>query len=901
MFKNMSVKARLIVLSAIAVLVATGIGVMGLVSLERTGESLKTVYEDRMKPVADLGKIAILMLDNRTQLETALGEVGLVAREGHQLEAGQTPALAELVLNSEQARKSADAIEQNIATVGGLWSAYMSKHLTPEEEVLAKKYAESRGRFVNEGLKPATAALRALDYEKARNISHSVRELYALTNQDFSALIELQFDEAAAAYNAAVQLYETVFAVTVGLLAASAMLLFWLGFIMVRSIGRALGGEPDEINKAASRIAAGDLDFSITLAANDHDSAMAAMRTMQDKIKLLISDAGMLSRAAVDGRLSTRADATRHQGDFRKVVEGVNATLDSVIGPLNVAANYVDRISKGDIPGKITDPYSGEFNTIKDNLNQCIDAVNALVADAAMLADAAVQGHLATRSDVGRHQGDFRKIVDGVNQTLDAVIGPLNVAAQYVDDIAHGKIPAKITDTYNGDFNTIKNNLNQCIDAVNALVADAAMLADAAVQGHLATRADASKHQGDFRKIVEGVNQTLDAVIGPLNVAAACVAQISRGDVPAPISEHYNGDFNTIKQNLNTCITAISALVDDAGVLAEAAREGRVTVRADAGRHHGDFRKIIEGVNETLEMIVNPIVTIKQAAETINTAAKEIAQGNTDLSQRTEEQASSLEQTASSMEELASTVKQNAENAKQANQLAMTASSVAVKGGEVVQQVVGTMSAINDSAKKIEDIISVIDGIAFQTNILALNAAVEAARAGEQGRGFAVVAGEVRNLAQRSASAAKEIKGLITDSVDKTSEGTTLVENAGKTMEEIVGSVKRVADIIGEIAAASIEQSSGIDQVNSAVTQMDEVTQQNAALVEQAAAAAESLMEQAEEMNAAVGVFKLGSSQSAASSPAAMKIVKTSHSVANTVRVAKPARTGTDDDEWEEF
>jgi methyl-accepting chemotaxis protein len=205
-----------------------------------------------------------------------------------------------------------------------------------------------------------------------------------------------------------------------------------------------------------------------------------------------------------------------------------------------------------------------------------------------------------------------------------------------------------------------------------------------------------------------------------------------------------------------------------------------VTVRADASAHQGDFRKVVEGVNATLETIVAPIIIVKEAAETINTAAGEISSGNNDLSSRTEQQASSLEETAASMEELASTVKQNAENAKQANQLAMAASGVAIKGGDVVGQVVMTMANINESARKIEDIISVIDGIAFQTNILALNAAVEAARAGEQGRGFAVVAGEVRNLAQRSASAAKEIKELITDSVSKTTEGTAQVENAGK-------------------------------------------------------------------------------------------------------------------------
>jgi methyl-accepting chemotaxis protein len=296
---------------------------------------------------------------------------------------------------------------------------------------------------------------------------------------------------------------------------------------------------------------------------------------------------------------------------------------------------------------------------------------------------------------------------------------------------------------------------------------------------------------------------------------------------------------------------------------------------------------------------------VREAGDTINTAAGEISSGNNDLSQRTEQQASSLEETAASMEELASTVKNNAENAKQANQLAAAASGVAVKGGEVVGQVVNTMSAINTSAKKIEDIISVIDGIAFQTNILALNAAVEAARAGEQGRGFAVVAGEVRNLAQRSASAAKEIKELITDSVSKTAEGTTQVEQAGKTMQEIVSSVQRVTDIMGEITAASVEQSSGIDQVNQAVTSMDEVTQQNAALVEEAAAAAESLVEQAESLIDVVSAFKLsgGNSQSTSKSTSRASVRLTSSaSLAKRPVLAKSmAKTGTNDSEWEEF
>jgi methyl-accepting chemotaxis protein len=279
---------------------------------------------------------------------------------------------------------------------------------------------------------------------------------------------------------------------------------------------------------------------------------------------------------------------------------------------------------------------------------------------------------------------------------------------------------------------------------------------------------------------------------------------------------------------------------------------GRVEARSgdETGQLMAALAKMRDGLAETVNMI-------RRAAESVGSASKEIAAGNAELSSRTEEQASSLEETASSMEQLTATVKQNADNAKQANQLAIGATGVAGQGGKAMGGVINTMGGISEASKKIADIISVIDSIAFQTNILALNAAVEAARAGEQGRGFAVVASEVRSLAQRSAAAAKEIKGLFQSSVERVEEGTKLVEGAGKTMEEIVTSVKRVAEIVSEIAAASQEQLSGIEQVGNAVTQMDRVTQQNAALVEESAAAAENMSGQAEELVKTVAQFAL--------------------------------------------
>ena len=392
---------------------------------------------------------------------------------------------------------------------------------------------------------------------------------------------------------------------------------------IVVGVNKTLDAVIGPLNVAAEyvdRISKGNIPPKITDSYNgDFNEIKNNLNVCIDAVNLLVADAGVLAIAAVEGKLATRADASKHGGDFGKIVQGVNQTLDSVIGPLNVAAEYVDRISKGNIPPKITDSYNGDFNEIKNNLNACIDAVNLLVTDAGMLAKAAVEGKLATRADATKHEGDFAKIVEGVNKTLDAVIGPLNVAAEYVDRISKGNIPQRITDNYNGDFNEIKNNLNTCIDAVNLLVADAGMLAKAAVEGKLATRADASKHGGDFGKIVEGVNKTLDAVIGPLNVAAEYVDRISKGNIPPKITDNYNGDFNEIKNNLNLCIDAVNQLVADAGMLARAAVEGKLATRADASKHEGDYGKIVEGVNKTLDAVIGPL---NVAAEYVDRISK---------------------------------------------------------------------------------------------------------------------------------------------------------------------------------------------------------------------------------------------------------------------------------------
>jgi len=386
---------------------------------------------------------------------------------------------------------------------------------------------------------------------------------------------------------------------------------------------------------------------------------------------------------------------------------------------------------------------------------------------------------------------------------------------------------------------------------------------------------------------------------------AAIVGAAANGDFSARVMEEgKDGFFRSLAQDLNRLLNTSQQGLEDVARVLSAMAGGNLsqTISAD---YAGTFGQLKDDTNATVLRLQEIVSQIKDATDAINTAAKEIASGNQDLSSRTEEQASSLEETASSMEQLTSTVKQNADNARQANELAGTAQQVAVKGGEVVSQVVDTMSAIHHSSNKIADIIGVIDGIAFQTNILALNAAVEAARAGEQGRGFAVVATEVRNLAQRSAAAAKEIKGLISDSVEKVETGNRLVDQAGRTMEEVVSSIKRVAKIMADISDASREQSAGIEQVSLAVSQMDEVTQQNAALVEEAAAAAESLEEQAHNLAQAVSVFKLDEGRSAprlAAPRSAPRSAAPQLQQSEPMRSKKaPALPASLDDEWEEF
>ena len=624
-------------------------------------------------------------------------------------------------------------------------------------------------------------------------------------------------------------------------------------FIIVRNVIRQLGGEASDALTAADNISAGQFQLLKQGKSKGH-TVLSALNTTTETLIKLESEIARMEAEHAKGNMDVTIDEEQFTGAYRVMAAGTNRMVSLHVDIINKTSRALASLGQGEFDVSI-DNFPGDLTTVNNSFDTLKAHIETLLADMQQMATEHDKGETDAVLDEDKFEGDFKLVASGLNRLVKSHVDETDRLVAVMDSLGRGDLTAELAPlpgkkaAMNKSIDRMAGNLKGIVDSVNWVNAEHE-------KGNIDMTLRSDMFKGQFAVMAESVNQIVAGHMEMNQKTMAVVTAFGEGDFDAPL-EQFPGQKASINETIEQVRSNLKALNEDAQMLANAAREGRVSIRADASRHLGDYRKIVDGMNETLDMIVGPIGTAKVVAETINTAAKEIAQGNADLSRRTEGQAASLEKTTSSMEELSSTVKQNADNAKQANQLAQSASDVAQKGGKMVAGVVDTMSAINESASKIEDIITVIDGIAFQTNILALNAAVEAARAGEQGRGFAVVAGEVRNLAQRSADAAKEIKALITDSVSKTAEGTKQVETTGATMQEIVTSVKHVSDIIGEIAAASSEQSTGIAHINEAVIQMDDTTQQNTALVEEAAAAAESLMEQSDELMTTMDVFSI--------------------------------------------
>ncbi len=594
-------------------------------------------------------------------------------------------------------------------------------------------------------------------------------------------------------------------------------------------------------------------------------------RPARRKLFEVLKELGAFSNNLMEGKIAA-ANATHHASMVAiitcVVLLSVLAALmgwvisRAITRPLGQAVHAIKSVARGDL--SVT-----TRATSRDEVGQMLAATSDMTGMLRRYSDETRQmAAMHAGPDISHRMpedfpGVYGELAVGTNTVvfdhLDAIKDAIAVLNQY----AAGDLSADAR-RLPGSRAILHESMDAAKASLLAINTQIQSLAQAAADGDFTQRGDASRFQHDFRVMIQHLNTMMEVADGNLTQLSHLLQSIAAGDLTARMNGEFHGVFASMRDDANTTVAQLTSIV------------GRIQL----------------------------------ASSSISTAAGEIASGNNDLSRRTEQQAANLEETAASMEELTSTVRQNAEHARQANQLAIGAHSVASQGGEVVGRVVSTMHEIDASSRRIADIITVIDGIAFQTNILALNAAVEAARAGEQGRGFAVVASEVRTLAQRSASAAKEIKGLIDESVGKVAEGSQLVNQAGATMGEIVASVQRVTDIMAEISAASQEQSAGIEQVNTTVVQMDETTQQNAALVEEATAAARAMEEQAGHLTDAVSLFKLDTHAAPvpvapvrAAAPAARSAAPLKPRTAAPAARRAPSREPAlaNDSEWQEF
>ncbi|HEY3381293.1 MAG TPA: methyl-accepting chemotaxis protein [Vicinamibacterales bacterium] len=661
---------------------------------------------------------------------------------------------------------------------------------------------------------------------------------------------------------------------------------------IVEGVNATLDAVIGPLNMAAeyvNRISTGDIPPKITDAyRGDFNEIKINLNHCIDNVNALVADTAMLADAAVAGKLATRADATKHGGDYRKIVEGVNRTLDTVIGPLNIARDVLWKMGVNDLTERMPRDFVGDFQNLAKAINRMHDvltrlqktavnvgngdlhdleafkaigngtgraseddqltpafvrmmeSIRALVADMDGLSRAAAQGQLSTRVEASRHQGEYRKVVEGVNATLEAVIGPLNTAAGYVDRIAKGEIPPRITETYYGDFNQLKDNLNAMVQTMADLLLETDRIIKAATEGQLSTRADAAKFVGGWNRLVSGINSTVESIVTPLNSATQYMDRISKGDIPDKITAQHQGDYNRIKDSLNTCIDAIRALVADTKVLTDAAASGRIKTRVEVARHAGEFRKVIEGVNQTLEVITDPIVQIGREARGLGASSEELNAISQQMSANAEETATqtnvvsaaseqvskNLTVVATSSEEMLASIREIAKSANEAAKMAKHAVGVADTTNLTVKK-------LGDSSLEIGNVIKVITSIAEQTNLLALNATIEAARAGDAGKGFAVVANEVKELAKATAKATEEISHKIEAIQDET-------KGAVKAIGQISGLITQIDDVSNTIASAVEEQTATTNEIGRNISEAARGSAEIARNVSSVAGAAQS-------------------------------------------------------------
>ena len=628
-----------------------------------------------------------------------------------------------------------------------------------------------------------------------------------------------------------------------------------IGMIVVALIISSRIANPvKELTEAANKIKDGNLNVSIDVKSKDEIGQLAgAFSVVIETLNNLIGTTDTLIEAAAEGKLDVRGKSDNYQGAFKTLVDGFNQTMDNIIKPLNVTAEYVDRISKGDMPPKITDDYKGDFIEIKNNLNLLIDSLNNFVGGMDDMAKNQAAGEIDFNIDANNFSGVYKQMTEGFNNTVNeinqAILKILDVITSYAEgnfDIVLEKMEGKRA-VANEKMDLIRNNLINVNGEINKLI-------DSSEQGHLSVRADAEGFMGAYADMVNGLNKTLDLILDPINEAVKTLQQMAAGNLSVEMKGDYNGDHNLLKDSINETIRLMP--FRQAIATLESIADGDLTRDMD-GDFKGDSQRLQNALNETISSMNEILSQVMATVDEVNRGAIQVSDASTSLSQGATEQAASLEEITSSMSEIGSQTRHNAENASLAKTLTDESRDSSEKGNAEMENLNKAMSEISESSMNISKIIKVIDEIAFQTNLLALNAAVEAARAGRHGKGFAVVAEEVRNLAARSATAAKETAELIEGSIKVVENGSMLANRTSEVLKEITNSSIKSADIVGEIANLSNEQAQAIAQINEGLTQIDKVTQTNTASAEQSASASEELSGQANNLKGMISKFSL--------------------------------------------
>jgi len=623
-----------------------------------------------------------------------------------------------------------------------------------------------------------------------------------------------------------------------------------------------------EGNRILGQISTGKIDELISQTyKGDHEKMKKAVNNIAGVVQSLQKEMARLTDASKEGQLSDRGKPEQFQGAYAEIVRGVNIMLDAILLPIGEGNRILTQVSTGKIDELISQTYKGDHEKMKQAINNIAIVLQGLQKEMARLTDASKEGQLSDRGKPEQFQGAYAEIVRGVNIMLDAILLPIGEGNRILTQVSNGKIDELIAQTYKGDHEKMKQAINNIAVVLQSLQKELARLTDASNAGQLTERGKHDQFRGAYSEIVRGVNSILDAVIAPLKFTAGYIDRISKGDLPPTITDTYHGDFNLIKDNLNALIAAMGEITDAADEMAN----GNLTV---ALRERSPQDKLMQALGAMVSGITRVVSDIRSIAGEVASASQAISTTSVEVSKGASSQAASAEEASSSMEEMVSNIKQNADSAQQTDKIANKSATDAQESGKSVVEAVAAM-------KEIASRVSIIEEIARQTNLLALNAAIEAARAGEHGKGFAVVAAEVRKLAERSQKAAGEINQL---------SGTTVKvsEKAGEMLEKLVPDIKRTAELVQEIAAASKEQDTGAEQINKALVQLEKVIQQNASASEEMASTTEELTSQSEQLVSALAFFRTGDDgHTTAVRSVAAKPVRHVEPAAG--RVAKPA------------